>query len=118
MRVHHVVTAVADQAAQPEQRGHLGVPGHPQVADPAAVGADHVRDRPRVVERDDLAVVPGVLQDRAELEFGAADPQAGDHVQNLHVISPRRFFVMASAAMLVTVRASTTRSSQNDQCSM
>ena len=30
----------------------------------------------------------------------------------------RCFLVMASAAMLVTVRPSTARSSQNDQCSM
>jgi len=82
--VHHVVTALADHAVQPEQGAQFGVAGHAEVAHLAAVGTDHVRDRAGVVQRDHVGVVPGVLQDRPELKFGAPDAEPGDQVQDFH----------------------------------
>ncbi len=88
VRVHQVVAAGADQPDQPRQRAQVAVAAHAEMRDADPVGGEALGDRPGVGERHDVAVDGQMTQQQPQLLLGAADAEAGDDVQSLHLTGP------------------------------
>ncbi len=113
--MHDVVPASTDQAVQRQQRRQLCIAGHPQITHQVPATADHLRYRARVIQRHHVALMPGVLKERLQLQLSTADTQTRDYLQDFH--SPP-FMVRLAPATVARVLARITTSSQSDQLSM